>query len=89
MLLDFLNVMLNDKMTIYCDNKSAIQSFKNKITTKMAKHIDLKYHVVKNDFDQKLINLEYVHSEFNQADILTKFTTTKRFLYMKKYLVQA
>jgi hypothetical protein len=58
--------------TIRCDNQAAIATLKNEAQHSLAKHIDIRYHFIKDLMEEGLLTVEYVRSEENLADILTK-----------------
>jgi hypothetical protein len=43
------------------------------------KHIDLKYYMVKEAVDQKLISIDYILTESMIADIMTKILPVTKF----------
>lgn len=57
---------------IYCDNSSAIKLSKNPVLQGWSKHIDVKYHFLRDLTNDEVINLVYCRSEDQIADILTK-----------------
>lgn len=57
---------------IRCDNKSAIDFTRNKIERSRTKHIDIAYHITREMHEKGLIELKYIPSGDNVADILTK-----------------
>lgn len=57
---------------IYCDNQSAIHLSKNAVHHCRSKHIDLRYHFVKEVQEQREIKISYVSTDSMTADILTK-----------------
>ena len=59
-------------MTIYCDSQSAISIAKNINKQSRAKHIDIKYHFVRQAVANKQVSLEYCDSQNMVADMLTK-----------------
>ena len=62
-----------DKPTlIYCDNSSAIKLSKNPVLHGRSKHIDVKYHFLRDLTNDGVINLVYCRSEDQVADIQTK-----------------
>ncbi|KAL1213897.1 Retrovirus-related Pol polyprotein from transposon TNT 1-94 [Cardamine amara subsp. amara] len=71
---------------IYCDNKSAIAIGKNPVQHKRTKHIDIKYHFVREAEQKGLIKLEHCPGESQVADIQTKPLTTSRFEDLKMKL---
>lgn len=77
-LLNELGLQLSGPSTILMDNKSAISMATNQGYTPRAKHIDLRAHFVRDYVQNKDIKLEYVPSEKQLADFLTKAIPTPR-----------
>ena len=69
-LIEFLG--LHPKVKILCDNESAIASIKNPVNTERLKHIDIRFHFARDYIKEEAVDLEYVRSEANLADIFTK-----------------
>ncbi len=59
-------------VVIHCDNQGAIALSQNPVHHKRSKHIDIRYHFIRSEVLSKRIKLEYVRSEENVADMLTK-----------------
>lgn len=59
-------------MTLYGDNISAQHIARNPIHHKRTKHIDIKYHFIREKVESNEIKLEYVSTDKNVADVLTK-----------------
>ena len=57
---------------IYCDNGSTINLSKNPVLHGRSKHIDVKYHFLRDLTNDGVINLIYYRSEDQVIDILTK-----------------
>jgi len=57
---------------LYADNQSAVQLVKNNRFHERTKHIDTKYHHVRDTLAQGLITIEHVGTSDMTADILTK-----------------
>ena len=73
----FLNMTLNfivkqSSVKIYMDNQGAIALSKNNIIHNRSKHIDIKYHFIREKVDDGFLELEYVPSESNVSDLMTK-----------------
>lgn len=64
---------------IKVDNQSAIKLVKNPEFHKRTKHIDIKYHYIREKFAEGSIIIEYVPTEFQKADIFTKALPRNRF----------
>lgn len=54
------------------DNAGAMFMAPNLVTNKRSKYIDLTYHTIRNCTAKGLFKLEYVSTDLNNADILTK-----------------
>ena len=59
-------------MVVYCDNSSAIDISKNPVQHSMTKHIEIRYHFIKDLVERKVVALEYISTEHQNADIFTK-----------------
>ncbi|GJX82027.1 retrovirus-related pol polyprotein from transposon TNT 1-94 [Tanacetum coccineum] len=57
---------------LYCDNKSAIALCCNNVQHSRAKHIDVRYHFIKEQVDNGIVELYFVRTEYQLADIFTK-----------------
>ena len=58
--------------TIYCYNQPSILLAKNPLIHQRSKHIDIKYQFIRDEIKKKPIQLQYIESERNVADIFTK-----------------
>nr|GEU85835.1 retrovirus-related Pol polyprotein from transposon TNT 1-94 [Tanacetum cinerariifolium] len=61
-----------NKIPPYCDNKSAIALCCNNIQHSRAKHIDVRYHFIKEQVENGFMKLYLVQTEYQLADIFTK-----------------
>lgn len=75
----FLKALLNDiiggkfdTFTLNCDNQGAIALSKNPVQHQRSKHIDIKYHFIRNEVQNGSVNVQYVPTTDNWADIFTK-----------------
>ena len=68
-----------DAVNVYEDNERAIQLATNKHSSRRTKHIDVKYHLVRDACDAGKVRVVYVRSEDQHADLLTKPLDVKRF----------
>ncbi|KAK3029746.1 hypothetical protein RJ639_038023 [Escallonia herrerae] len=59
-------------MNILVDNKSALALAKNPVFYERSKHIDTKYHFIRECVSKKEVELEYMKSQDQVADIFTK-----------------
>ncbi|GJT79634.1 retrovirus-related pol polyprotein from transposon TNT 1-94 [Tanacetum coccineum] len=61
-----------NKIPIYCDNKSAIALCCNNVQHSRSKHIDIGFHFIKEHVENGVIELYFVNTEYQLADIFTK-----------------
>lgn len=67
------------RCTLFMDNQSAIRLVKNPEFHKRTKHIDVRYHFIREKFEDGLFELNYVATDEQLADIFTKALTKDRF----------
>nr|GEV04193.1 retrotransposon protein, putative, unclassified [Tanacetum cinerariifolium] len=60
-----------NKIHLYCDNKSAIALSYNSVQHSRAKHIDVRYHLIKEKVKNTIMELYFVRTEYQMADIFT------------------
>ena len=73
-------------MLIREDNQSAICMATNPVFHARTKHVDLKYHFVRDHVEKKTIVLEYCPTENMTADILTKNLQAPWFVKLREQL---
>ncbi|GKC35445.1 retrovirus-related pol polyprotein from transposon TNT 1-94, partial [Tanacetum coccineum] len=61
-----------NKIQMYCDNKSAIALCCNNVQHSRSKHIDIRFHFIKEHVENGVIELYFVNTEYQLADIFTK-----------------
>ncbi|GJQ96426.1 retrotransposon protein, putative, ty1-copia subclass [Tanacetum coccineum] len=61
-----------NKIPMYCDNKSAIALCCNNVQHSRSKHIDIRFHFIKEHVENRVIELYFVNTEYQLADIFTK-----------------
>lgn len=73
-------------VVLYIDNKSAIDLAKNSVFHGRSKHINVRYHFIRECLECGEICIKHVSGEEQRADILTKALSTARFEKMRKLL---
>src|ERR1700728_2319976 len=68
-----------DPTVIYCDNQSCIKLFENPVFHDRSKHIDIRYHHLRDCVVKRIMLLQYVSTEEQDADILTKALSKCKF----------
>nr|GEW73786.1 hypothetical protein [Tanacetum cinerariifolium] len=61
-----------NKIPMYCDNKSAIALCCNNVQHSRSKHIDIRYNFIKEQVKNGVIELYFVNTEYQLADLFTK-----------------
>nr|GEX98751.1 integrase, catalytic region, zinc finger, CCHC-type, peptidase aspartic, catalytic [Tanacetum cinerariifolium] len=74
-----------NKILMYCDNKSAIVLCCNNVQQSRSKHIDMRFHFVKEKVENGVVELYFVNTEYQLVDIFTKALCRERmeFLFNK------
>ncbi|GJY28760.1 hypothetical protein Tco_0404527 [Tanacetum coccineum] len=70
-LLEELGVKLNT-VAVNCDNQGAILLSRNHVFHKRTKHINVRYHFIREVLEAKTVKVLKVGNEHNAADVLTK-----------------
>ncbi|KAK6160742.1 hypothetical protein DH2020_004123 [Rehmannia glutinosa] len=74
------------EIPIMCDNTSAIAITQNPVLHSRTKHIDVRYHFIRDHVAKKDITLEYISTDKQLADIFTKPLCESRFEELKNEL---
>nr|GEZ71509.1 retrovirus-related Pol polyprotein from transposon TNT 1-94 [Tanacetum cinerariifolium] len=61
-----------NKIPMYCDNKSAIALCCNNVQHSRSKHIDIRYHFIKEHVENGAIEVYFVNTKYQLADLFTK-----------------
>nr|GEW82039.1 hypothetical protein [Tanacetum cinerariifolium] len=61
-----------NKIPMYCDNKSAIALCCNNVQHSQSKHIDIRFHFIKEQVENGVVELYFVNTEYQLAGIFTK-----------------
>nr|GEW05780.1 copia protein [Tanacetum cinerariifolium] len=75
-----------NKIPIYCDSKSAIAISCNPVQHSRTKHIAVRYHFIMEHVEKGTIELYFVKTDYQLADLFTKALPTNRFNYLVRRL---
>ena len=75
-----------DTMVIYCDNFSAIDISKNLVQHSKTKHIEIRYHFIRDLVERNIVYLEYIPIEHQKADIFTKPLNRSKFETLRQVI---
>ncbi|GJS64705.1 retrovirus-related pol polyprotein from transposon TNT 1-94 [Tanacetum coccineum] len=68
-----------NKIPLYCDSQSAIAISCNPVQHSRTKHIHTRYHFIKEQVENGIIELYFVRTEYQLADMFTKALPEDRF----------
>ncbi|GJS63034.1 retrovirus-related pol polyprotein from transposon TNT 1-94 [Tanacetum coccineum] len=71
-----------NKIPMYYDNKSAIALCCNNVQHSRSKHIDIIFHFIKEHVENGVIELYFVNTEYQLADIFTKALGRERIEFL-------
>ena len=74
----------DNSIPIFCDNTAAICLSKNPIL--QAKHIEIKHHFIRDYVQKGIMDIQFIDTNHQWADIFTKPLTEERFDFIKKNL---
>ena len=76
----------DDVPMLHCDSLSAIQLARNPVYHSKTKHVDVKYHFIREMLEDKKIHLVKVHTTENPADLFTKGLPPESFAHCRELL---
>ncbi|GJV45427.1 retrovirus-related pol polyprotein from transposon TNT 1-94 [Tanacetum coccineum] len=71
-----------NKIPMYYDNKSAISLCCNNVQHSRSKHIDIRFHFIKEQVENGVVELYFVNTEYQLADIFTKALGRERIEFL-------
>ncbi|GJV09419.1 retrovirus-related pol polyprotein from transposon TNT 1-94 [Tanacetum coccineum] len=71
-----------NKIPMCCDNKSAIALCWNNVQQSLSKHIDIRFHFIKEQVKNGVVELYFVNTEYQLADIFTKALGRERIKFL-------
>ncbi|GJT84317.1 retrovirus-related pol polyprotein from transposon TNT 1-94 [Tanacetum coccineum] len=71
-----------NNIPLYCDNNSGIALCYNNVQHSRSKHIDVRYHFIKEQVENDVVELYFIRTKFQLADIFTKALRQERFEFI-------
>jgi len=65
------------------DNQGSIFITSNPVTKKRSKHIDIRYHYIREVIERKLAEVFFIDRDKNPADLLTKNLGSVKFMLFR------
>ncbi|GKA71822.1 retrovirus-related pol polyprotein from transposon TNT 1-94 [Tanacetum coccineum] len=71
-----------NKIPLYCDNRSAIALCCNNVQHSRSKHINIRHHFIREQVENGVVELYFVTTDYQLADIFTKALPRERFEFL-------
>ncbi|GJT98482.1 putative ribonuclease H-like domain-containing protein [Tanacetum coccineum] len=84
-MIDYGFNLMNTK--IHIDNESTISVIKNLVAHFRTKHIEIRFHFIRDCYEKRLIEVVKIHIDSNVADLLTKGFDVTRFNFLVEIAV--
>ena len=75
-----------DATCIYCDNQSCVKLSENPIFHDKSKHIEIKYHYIRDIVQRGAVKLQYIAMDDQIADVLKNPLARVKFEYFREKL---
>ena len=73
-------------LLVYIDNQSCVKLLENPVFHDKSKHIEIKYHYIKDMVQRGAVKLQYVAMDEQIVDVLTKPLARVKFEYFREKL---
>jgi hypothetical protein len=82
--LEEIGMQVQEAITVGSDSQSALNLIGNPVYHEKSKHIGIRFHYIREQVQQKLVEFVYVPTEFQVADSLTKAVPREKLEYCRK-----
>nr|GEV63617.1 Gag-Pol polyprotein [Tanacetum cinerariifolium] len=72
-----------EKITLFCDNQSALHLARNPTFHSKTKHIRVQYHFVRKKVEEGTVDMQKIHTDDNVEDYLTKAINGDKFIWCR------
>jgi hypothetical protein len=76
-------VVIFERVPIMCDNTSVIAVVKNPVFHKRMRHLERRHHFLRDHVEKRDIEMRYIDTERQLADIFTKPLNSSRFAALR------
>ena len=76
-----------DPPMLYVDNKATISVIKNSVLHDQSKHIEIKFHYIRECANRELIKIDFIRTEEQLGDIFTKSLARVKFEELRSKIV--
>ena len=70
--------LMQDEYVVFCDSQSAMDLSKNTSYHSRTKHINVRYHWLRDVIGKELMKLKKIHTDFSPSDMMTKVVTREK-----------
>nr|AAN05363.1 Putative retroelement [Oryza sativa Japonica Group] len=74
--------LIFEKVPLFCDNTNAINVAKNRVQHSRTKHIDIRFHFLRDHVEKGDVELQFLDTKLQLADIFTKPLDSNRFAFL-------
>ncbi|GJU62105.1 retrovirus-related pol polyprotein from transposon TNT 1-94 [Tanacetum coccineum] len=71
-----------NKIALYCDNRGAIALCCNNVQRSRSKHIDMRHHFIRQKVEKGVVELYFVTTDYQLADIFIKALSREQFEFL-------
>nr|GEU68447.1 retrovirus-related Pol polyprotein from transposon TNT 1-94 [Tanacetum cinerariifolium] len=75
-----------NNIPLYCDNRSAIALCCKNVQHSRSKHIDIRHHFIREQVENGMVELYFMKTDYQLADIFTKALPRERFEFLLSQL---
>jgi len=80
------SLLQSDSTTVYCDNSSTIELSKNPILHGRSKHIDIRFHFLRELTKDGVVKMVHCNTQEQIADIMTKPLKLDMFIKLRSLM---
>ena len=82
-----LSYAISGPTIIFEDNQGAIDLSYNPVHHKRTKHINVRYHSIREKIEEGSISIQHISTEVQVADLLTKPVSKTRFITLRAFML--
>lgn len=83
-LADEIDTKIAPKIKLYCDNQSTIKLAESDAFRPRTKHIDIRYHYIRDKISENVIEVKFIATGLMTADSLTKAVSKEKTEFCRK-----
>ena len=89
-LLNEMKLKVKLPITLFCNNQAAVSISENDVHHNRTKHIDIRHHYIRDEIKNKFVQIKWIQSSHQLADIMTKgLTNSAQFQRLRNQLMKS